>query len=194
MKNSILLIISIAICSFSFAQKNECDKFFFKEKKSSKKSSTFSNKTIKTKYGTFFSNGKRTVSISFIEDETGLKLQFFSAILESGGVGIKKEVILGQNIKIALHFEDGTTEIIQFKSSEQEGQFQSGGNSSNQNEIVLTDELLNKFMTIKVISSEFQNPFNVVNGSPVKSREVKQKIQVKIMKMATCFKNRINKV
>lgn len=188
----LILVITLLLSIVMFSQKNECDKSFLKERRSSKKSTAFSNtKILKTKYCTFFANGNRTVSISFIQDSSGLKIQFLSMLLETAGIGKGREVILGRNIKIAFIFEDGSIDIIKFDGAPEKGIFGTMG-STNQNEIALTDEFLNKLSTIKLIKTEMQNPFNVVNNSPVKSRDVKSKIQKKIIGIANCFKNRIS--
>jgi len=185
MKKIILAITCIMFfLSNGLAQKDDCDKVFFKEKKSSKKSTVFSNDTnqvLKTKYCAFYSNGIRNVAFSFIKDSEGMKLQFVSLLVKTVGLNIKREIILGQNIKIAFIFEDGTNEIIQFKGAEQDSWFKTAENKSNQNEITLTKELLNKLCTTKIVDIELQNPFNILNDTPVKDSEVKKSVQERIL-------------
>jgi len=195
MKHLLIALSFLFITANANAQKDPCDKYFFKERNSSTKSSVFGDntKTLKTKYCSFFANGNRTVSIAFIQGPGNLKLQFYSQLVSLDGRPLKREVILGQNIKIAFIFEDGTNEIIEFTSSEQKGHLNSSIAYSNQNEIILTKELLNKLSTTKIVSTEMQNPFNVMNSTPVKDREVKAKIQNKIIEVAKCFKGRITR-
>jgi len=184
----------VYFCLNVLAQKNDCNKVFLNEKKSSKKSTVFSNDTnqvIKTQYCGFYVNGNRSVSFSFIKDSQGMKLQFISLLLKTVGIDTKREIILGQNIKIAFIFEDGTNEIIQFKGTEQDSWLKTADNKSNQNEIVLTNELLNKLCSTKIVDIEFQNPFNLLNDTPVKQGEVKKSYQERIILIANCFKNKI---
>jgi len=173
------------------APKDPCDKFFFKERKSKKKSTAFSDdSSLKTKYSAFYANGQRVVSIAFIQDAGGMKLFFYSAVVTVSGSSFKNEIILGQNITIAFVFEDETTEMIEFESSEQEGTSKSKTTFDNQNEIALTDSLLTKLATVKLIRTEIKNPFNNVNTSKVKVRDVPKSSQKRILEIATCFTNK----
>lgn len=183
---SFLLFISFTALS----QNYKCKKVFFKQKKASKESTVFNEgeyKSVKTKYCSIYSNGNRTLSISFKNDAQGMKLHFLSLLLKTGGLGLKREIILGQNIRIALIFEDGTNQVIQFESSEQESTFNKAGNMANENQITLSEELLNKLKSKKIVRFEIQNPFNQLNETSIKSGEVKSKIQEKVIQFANCF-------
>lgn len=185
-----LLFILLIIPIFCFAQKDPCEKLFFKEKKSGKKSSVFAeSKKLKTKYAKFYSNGNRMVAISFINDTEGNKLEFLSQLIGVAGDPVKREIILGQNIRIALIFADGSNEIIEFNSSHQK--LDNSNALINSNEIKLTDELLDKLCKTKIVSTELQNPFDQINESKVKSKDVPSSLQKRIIQIANCFKNSI---
>ncbi len=189
MKN--LVFILLIVSNISLAQNKDCDKSFFKNK-TKKKSSVFNNDLlIKTKYCTFVSNGNRSLSLSFIKDGDDLKLQLYTLQVTAGTS--KRAYVLGQNIRIGLIFEDGTNEIIKFDGSPQRGSLDHKVTNASQNEITLSEKLLDKFSSIKLVGCEIQNPFNTVNTSKVRSYDVKSKIQNKIINFSNCFKARITK-
>ncbi len=180
-----------------FAQKDECAKAFIKVKKSKKKSSVFDDvKILKTKPVNIYANGKRNLVLSFSFDGEKSRLRFRSMLISSGLNPLKfKPFVLSQNIRIAFVFQDGSNEIIRFKTAEQDltGTKHKWDvyKSLTENDIMLSDEFLNK-LTLKTVKSiDILNPFGKLNESEVISKEL-IKGQVKYLKrFANCFQDRL---
>jgi len=201
MNNNILLIISLVALanlkfSNSFSQKDDCEKYFMKEKHSSKESDVFKNTLIKTKSCFLYTHMQRQVLISFIKDGDRKRLCFNSWF--SGSGNITNKIILGQNIRIALVFDNGTNEIINFDSNEQSSKNTnysggiSGGQDNTFNYIELSDSLLNRLIKENVIKIEMQNPFGSLNESKVISEDLGKKQTEALKQIANCFYNKLN--
>ncbi|MEJ6765468.1 MAG: hypothetical protein QNK50_07420 [Flavobacteriaceae bacterium] len=195
----LLLLSALLIFSSSsdlFAQKDECAKAFIKVKKSKKKSSVFEDiKSFKTKPVNIYANGKRHLVLSFSFDGEKSRLRLRSMLISSGLNPLKKPFVLSQNIRIAFVFEDGSNEIIRFKTAEQD---LTGTKHEwdvykrlTENDIMLSDEFLNKLAVKTVKSIDILNPFGKLNESDVISKEL-IKGQVKYLKrFANCFLDRL---
>ena len=189
MKKILFLIIFIGSYQLSFAQKrSDCEKLFWKEKKSSKKSSVFSNdNAIKTKYANFYADGKRQMAFLYERNENDqLKMTFASIYI---GEGFKNEIRLGQNIRIAFVFSDGTNHIFQFETNPLE---EGTSVKSHFNSIPLTDEILNLLKSKTVIDVQLKNPFNSVGDGVVRNEKVNRKQAERINQISSCFQDRIN--
>jgi len=198
MKKLLLLSALLIFASSSdlFAQKDECAKAFIKVKKSKKKSSVFEDiKSFKTKPVNIYANGKRHLVLSFSFDGEKSRLRLRSMLISSGLNPLKKPFVLSQNIRIAFVFEDGSNEIIRFKTAEQD---LTGTKHEwdvykrlTENDIMLSDEFLNKLSVKTVKSIDILNPFGKLNESDVISKEL-IKGQVKYLKrFANCFLDRL---
>jgi hypothetical protein len=116
-------------------------------------------------------------------------------LISSGLNPLKKPFVLSQNIRIAFVFEDGSNEIIRFKTAEQD---LTGTKHEwdvykrlTENDIMLSDEFLNKLSVKTVKSIDILNPFGKLNESDVISKEL-IKGQVKYLKrFANCFLDRL---
>lgn len=186
MKKIIFIFILILYSIIAFSQtKDECDKYFTKQKKS-----TIFNDTsnIKTTYCYFYYHVSKEVGFSFIKDDNKLKLEFVSICAGNGHQGFSKRIVLGENIKIGFLFEDSTKTIITFKNTEQVSSV-----TQSYNYIDLTKDLLNKFMSKKILMFEIQNPFISLNDSNIKAEELSEKTAKNIMEVANCFNNKISK-
>ena len=192
---SFLLFLSLLFALNVFAQKDDCEKHFVKQKNINKKSTVFKDTLIQTKYCYFYSHVQRMVGFSFLKNGNKLLLNFTSNF--SGSGEITKNIILGQNIKIAFIFEDGTNEIISFSNNEQNSKDESytggvsGGLSVTYNNIELTDILLKKFMSKKITKFEIQNPFGSPNEKKIIQEDINNKVSEYIIEMANCFYNKI---
>jgi len=186
-----LIVIIVVISTFNIvnAQKNsECDKLFWKEKNSSKKSSVFSENTaIKTKYANFYADGRRQIAFLYERNENNkLNMSFTSIYI---GEGFKNEIRLGQNIRIAFIFSDGTNHIFQFESNPLED----GSNvKSHSNSIPLDDDILNLLKSKTVVEVQLKNPFNAVGDGVVRTESVNKKQAERINQISSCFQDRIN--
>ena len=109
-----LAIVFCAILFFTnysiYAQNEDCDKYFLKQRISGKKSSVFNDKekTIESKYCNFYVNGKRSIAFGFAQKDGKLTLAFSNRHGRAGQAP-KSKIVIGKNIKIAF--------IVQYSNS-----------------------------------------------------------------------------
>lgn len=183
----ITLAITLSFCiTLSFAQKDSCSKYFFKQKESSKTSTVFAdtNTVIKTKYCNFYDSGENQMAIAFVKENNKVHLNFIYMHLE--GIIPKQKIILGQSIKIAFIFGDSTNVIFSFDSNEQQT-----NDFTWYNNYVLSDTLLQRLMSTSVSKVELLNPFGTYNESTVRMADVSNSQSKRIINIANCFYNKI---
>lgn len=189
MKISIILTL-LFISYNTIAQDSDCNKIFFKEKKSSKKSTAFSgNNSLKTKYCTIYSDGKRQLLISFLKNETENSLVINNWYY--GSDGLKRRFVIGKNIKIAFVFEDSSIDIIEFETNEQESSESTSTLRKSFNYYSLSEEFLKKLKEKKIVKVELKNPLGSSNESDVKDSSISSKQGDKIKRYASCFSSKI---
>jgi hypothetical protein len=192
MKEKYFAITFILVALNCFSQKDNCEKFFVKEGKQSKKSVVFSDdKFLQTKLLLFFNDGTRNLSISFKQkDKNYIIVQQYSGQTLS----FKRDFILGTAIKIGILFEDNENYILSFKGAENSNELsglQGFNMSSNEAEIDSNFDRLLK--TKRIIAIEIQNPFNSVDqNSTVKTEDMTEKQGAIITEVYNCFLDKLS--
>lgn len=186
MKNFYLLLIFCFCLTISYAQKDSCSKYFYKQKESSKTSTVFAdtNTVIKTKYCNFYDSGENQMAIAFVKENNKMHLNFIYMHLE--GIIPKQKIILGQSIKIAFIFGNSTNVIFSFNSNEQQT-----NDFTWYNNYELSDTLLQKLMSTSVSKVELLNPFGTYNESTVRMADLSNNQSKRIINFANCFYNKI---
>jgi len=192
MKEKYFAITFILVALNCFSQKDNCEKFFVKEGKQSKKSVVFSDdKFLQTKFLLFYKDGARNLTISFKQkDKNYIIVQQYS----DQTLSFKRDFILGSAIKIGILFEDNENYILSFKGAENSKElFGSQGlnMSSNEAEIDLNFDRLLK--TKRIIAIEIQNPFNSVDqNSTVRTEDMTEKQGAIITEVYNCFLDKLS--
>ena len=192
MKEKYFAITFILVALNCFSQKDNCEKFFDKEGKQSKKSVVFSDdKFLQTKFLLFYKDGERNLTISFKQkDKNYIIVQQYS----DQTLSFKRDFILGSAIKIGILFEDNENYILSFKGAENSKElFGSQGlnMSSNEAEIDLSFDRLLK--TKRIIAIEIQNPFNSGDqNSTVRTEDMTEKQGAIITEVYNCFLDKLS--
>jgi hypothetical protein len=190
MKEKYFAITFILVALNCFSQKDNCEKFFVKEGKQSKKSVVFSDdKFLQTKFLLFFIDGdRRNLKISFKQkDKNYIIVQQYSDPL----LPFKRDFILGSAIKIGILFEDNENYILSFKGAENSKERFGSNMSSNEAEIDSNFDRLLK--TKRIIAIEIQNPFNSGNqNSTVRSEDITEKHGAMITERYNCFLDKLS--
>lgn len=193
MKQLIFTFLFLMAFGIGYSQKDECDKYFFKQKKSSKKSVFFSDSSqlIKTKYSSFFTDARRNLSFCFMQESGKQYLSFQSKYV---GDGFKRRFVLGQDFILVFMLSDSSTIRVKFNGNEQKATNYSNnqGSQITYNSTPLTDTLLKILMVKPIIYYEIQNPFGTQNESIVRSEKLDYVETMNILKTASCFYNRIH--
>lgn len=184
----LLIYLSVLVLSpLGTIEKDKCAKAFLKNKKSKGNSELFSDTIhLQTKYCTFYGDTKRSLSFSFLRNDSSLFLEFASIYMREDG--FKRKFVLGPDMAIGFFFKNGTTTVIRFEGAEQ--RLSNYGNATS-NRIQLSDSLLLKFMTTEIIKFEIQNPFGQLNQSKVFSESLSSKQSKKILQISHCFYDRV---
>ena len=190
MKEKYFAITFILVALNCFSQKDNCEKFFVKEGKQSKKSVVFSDdKFLQTKFLLFFIDGDtRNLKISFKQkDKNYIIVQQYSAQT----LPFKRDFILGSAIKIGILFEDNENYILSFKGAENSKERFGSNMSSNEAEIDSNFDRLLK--NKRIIAIEIQNPFNSGNqNSTVRSEDITEKHGAMITEVYNCFLDKLS--
>lgn len=182
MKKIITFLLLVA--NISFANTDDCDKCFKKEKKSKKKSTVFSQeKLIETKPYELYNEYKRDIFVQFKKTEKNyivLRQQTWNSIT------FKRPIVLGTAIKIAFKFDNGENYILTFDANENVDLHTSDLDVSS-NEKIIDDKLGELLKNNKVSSMEILNPCNDINQSRTIQQEVAVFHAEKIKEVYNCF-------
>ena len=192
MKEKYFAITFILVALNCFSQKDNCEKFFVKEGKQSKKSVVFSDdKLLQTKFLFLFKDGARNLTISFKQkDKNYIIVQQYS----DQTLPFKRDFILGSAIKIGILFEDNENYILSFKGAENSKElFGSQGLNMSSNEAEIDSNFDRLLKTKRIIAIEIQNPFNSVNqNSTVRSEDMTEKHGAMITEVYNCFLDKLS--
>lgn len=183
MKKSLLIILSTTTM-FCYSQKDDCDKYFKKEKKSKKESSMFSdNKLVQTKFVTFFNEYKRDIGIQFKKTDKNY-IVFHQQTMDN--LAGKRPIKFSTAIKIGLKFEGGESCIITFESNETINT-NIGDMHSSSNETLIDTKLSDLLKSKLIMAVEILNPCNDGNQSKTISQQISKKDSEIIMSAYNCI-------
>jgi hypothetical protein len=185
-----LLLFVFVIPLLSSAQ--DCDKYFMKEKVSKKSIAFKESNLTQTKMFPLMTDGHRIIYTRFVSEGKEQRMEIITDYRE----GLKREIRIGTEQKMALVFADSSINIIEFVSNSQliqemKGTAITSAERKYSNSIPLTPELFAALKTKKLVMIEIQNPFGMDFNVRTKTFEVSKSEAERINKISICFESRI---
>ena len=192
----IVFVVGLILISFysADAQKDDCSKYFYKEKKQKQNSVFEQIEQVKSKASRIFTNGRRIIAVYFEKNDSIPYLVFLHHFEGDQDAVVKDRFVLGENIVIALVWDNGANTQLKFENPEQELRSEHGALATSQyaNRVAIDVDLMNKLQTSTLVEVQLLNPFGVHNPNKVKTNSVAKGQAKRLQSIANCFSDKIN--